>query len=89
MTRKYLVSGRVQGVGFRIFVTREATVLGLAGWTRNLPDGRVEVVASGRDDMLDRLAQTLARGPRMAEVSGVEVSDISDEIELPKTFVIK
>jgi acylphosphatase len=89
VTRKYLVSGRVQGVGFRIFVTREAAALGLAGWTQNLPDGRVEVVASGRDEILDQLAKTLARGPRMAEVTGLEVSDISDEVELPKTFLIR
>lgn len=89
MIRKYLVSGRVQGVGFRIFVAREAVVLGLAGWTRNLPDGRVEVIASGLDGPLDLLAQTLARGPRMAEVTGLDISNISDDVELPKTFVIK
>lgn len=89
MTRKYLVNGRVQGVGFRMFVAREATALGLAGWTRNLPDGRVEVVASGRDDTLDRLRKALIRGPRMAEVTGLDISDISDEIELPKTFMVK
>lgn len=89
MIRKYLVGGRVQGVGFRIFVAREATALGLAGWTRNLPDGRVEVVASGRDDTLERLRKALACGPRMADVTGLDVSDISDEIELPKMFVIK
>lgn len=89
MTRKYLVNGRVQGVGFRMFVAREATALGLAGWTRNLPDGRVEVVASGRDDTLDRLRKALMRGPRMAKVTGLDISDISDEIELPKTFMVK
>lgn len=89
MTNRWLVAGRVQGVGFRMFVAREATALGLAGWTRNLPDGRVEVVASGREDTLQQLERTLARGPRMAEVTGLEISDISDEIELPKTFMIK
>lgn len=89
MTNRWLVAGRVQGVGFRMFVAREATALGLAGWTRNLPDGRVEVVASGREDTLQQLERTLARGPRMAEVTGLETSDISDDIELPKTFIIK
>ena len=89
MTNRWLVAGRVQGVGFRMFVAREATALGLAGWTRNLPDGRVEVVASGRKDILHQLELALARGPRMAEVTGLDISDISDEIKLPKTFIVK
>ena len=89
MIRKYLVGGRVQGVGFRIFVAREASALGLAGWTRNLPDGRVEVVASGKEATLDQLKQALGRGPRLAVVTGLETSNISDDAEIPKTFLIK
>ena len=83
------MAGRVQGVGFRIFVAREATALGLAGWTRNLPDGRVEVVASGREDTLLQLEKALARGPRMAVVARLDVNNISDELELPKPFLVK
>ena len=89
MTNRWLIAGRVQGVGFRIFVAHEATALGLAGWTRNLPDGRVEVVASGREATLDQLEQALWRGPRMAVVTGLETSNISDDAEIPKTFLIK
>ncbi len=89
MIRQYLVGGRVQGVGFRMFVARETSALGLAGWTRNLPDGRVEVVASGREDTILQLEKALAQGPRMAVVTGLDKSNISDDIELPKTFLVK
>lgn len=89
MTRRWLVSGRVQGVGFRYFVVREATGLGLRGWTRNLPDGRVEVVAEGESARLDGLRAALQRGPRHAEVAGVEETQISDEPGGFKSFDIR
>lgn len=70
---RYLVSGRVQGVGFRYFVLREAQALGLVGFVRNLRDGRVEVVAAGPDSKLAKLEALLWRGPMMADVKMVEV----------------
>jgi acylphosphatase len=70
--RRWFVSGRVQGVGFRYFVQREARALGLTGWTRNLSDGRVEVYASGRTKNLDDLAASLHVGPSHAQVRTVE-----------------
>jgi acylphosphatase len=70
--RKWIVSGRVQGVGFRFFVQHKATALGLKGWARNLDDGRVEVYAAGTEDRLEDLAAALHVGPRMADVRGVE-----------------
>ncbi len=73
--RHVLVAGIVQGVGYRAFVDRNARDLGLAGWVRNLDDGRVEVYAEGEASKLDTLVARLRRGPRSAEVSGVEVSD--------------
>jgi acylphosphatase len=69
---RYLVTGRVQGVGYRYFVLREAERLGLAGFTRNLPDGRVEVIAEGDDEVLGELESRLRRGPSFAAVDGVD-----------------
>jgi acylphosphatase len=76
VTCRFLVSGVVQGVGFRWYVARQARALGLAGFARNLPDGRVEVVAVGADGAgLDRLEQLLRAGPAHAQVERVERED--------------
>ncbi len=75
MTSRFLVSGMVQGVGFRWFVARHARVLGLSGYARNLPDGRVEVVAAGDGGALGRLEQLLRAGPAHARVEEVERED--------------
>jgi acylphosphatase len=66
------VSGRVQGVGFRWFVEKNARDIGVAGWVRNEDDGRVQVYAVGTPEQLKELAALLYLGPRMAEVRGVE-----------------
>ena len=66
------VTGGVQGVGFRWFVRERARRLGLAGWVRNLPDGSVEVAATGDDTQLDLLRADLQRGPRGAAVDRLE-----------------
>ena len=71
---RYLVSGRVQGVGYRYFVLREAQALGVSGFARNLGDGRVEVIAEGAEEVLAELEQLLRRGPSFAVVDGVERS---------------
>ncbi len=70
--RRYLVRGRVQGVGFRWFVEHEAKVLGIAGWVRNNPDSSVEVLAIGSDPQLSALQSRLKAGPRAARVDKVE-----------------
>lgn len=75
MSTRFLVSGMVQGVGFRWFVARHARSLGLAGFARNLPDGRVEVVVSGPDEALPALERLLRAGPASAQVEAVERSD--------------
>ncbi len=77
--RKWFISGRVQGVGFRIFVQHKATALGLEGWARNTDDGQVEVYATGTEDRLEDLAAALHAGPRMADVRGVEQQDATPE----------
>ena len=69
---RFVVSGRVQGVGYRYFVLRVAERLGVTGFARNLPDGSVEVVAEGSEDVLGELAAELEQGPAFASVSGVE-----------------
>lgn len=73
--RKFLVRGRVQGVGFRWFVEREAHILGVAGWVRNRSDGTVEVMAVGTRDQLFGLRSRLREGPRAARVDDVEESE--------------
>jgi len=70
--RFYLISGRVQGVGYRAFTAEAARRAGVAGWARNLDDGRVEVHAVGTDGQLDEFEAWLRRGPRFAEVHGVD-----------------
>ena len=77
LSRKYLVSGRVQGVGYRVFVQRTARELGVRGWARNLEDGRVEVVGIGSPHQLDDLEGELRLGPPAAEVRHVTVEDES------------
>src|SRR5579863_413375 len=72
--RRFLVRGRVQGVGFRWFVEREARMLGIAGWVRNNADSSVEVLAMGSSDQLAGLRSRLREGPRAARVDDVEES---------------
>ena len=74
-SKRFVVSGRVQGVGFRYFVMREAEALGLAGWVRNLPTGDVEVLAAGEEALVDLLESRLWRGPPHARVAHVVASD--------------
>ena len=71
--RRYIVRGRVQGVGFRWFVEREAHILGIAGWVRNNHDGSVEILAQGTRDQLSGLHSRLREGPRAARVDAVEL----------------
>ncbi len=71
--------GRVQGVGFRYFVWREAEALGVHGWVRNRADGTVEALAQGTNEELDRFLDRLQEGPRWSRVMSVTVTDESDE----------
>jgi acylphosphatase len=68
---RFYVAGRVQGVWFRASAQQEATRLGLTGWAKNLPDGRVEVVACGEQDKLAILHEWLKHGPLLAKVEKV------------------
>ncbi|MGH7585754.1 MAG: acylphosphatase [Gemmatimonadales bacterium] len=87
-TWRFVVEGMVQGVGFRYFVRRRALELGLAGSVRNLPDGRVEVLASGEREPTDHLEAALWRGPSMARVTNVSRFEIKDDIGFRSGFAI-
>jgi len=75
--RRLVVRGIVQGVGFRISVARRAH--GVAGWVRNLPDGRVEVVLEGEADPVAAVESFVREGPRGARVDDVEAADEATE----------
>ncbi|HEY8590771.1 MAG TPA: acylphosphatase [Naasia sp.] len=77
--RHVLVSGVVQGVGFRWSARTEAQRLGVAGWVRNLPDGTVEAHLEGADAAVDAMIEWLHTGPPGARVESVEVQDAAEE----------
>jgi acylphosphatase len=84
--RRWIVRGRVQGVGFRWSVRRRAEALGVVGFARNLADGGVEVVARGDPHVLDELERYLMTGPRLASVDAVENIDVPHDMNWPNSF---
>jgi acylphosphatase len=86
-TRRFVVSGRVQGVGFRWFVEREAAQIGVTGWVRNCEDGDVEVMATGTRQQLSALRQKLQQGPRASRVD--QVAESSAPLLNAKSFHIE
>jgi acylphosphatase len=87
-TRHFLASGKVQNVGFRIFVHKKANEIGVCGWVRNLEDGRVEVIAYAELEKLDLLEKEIRQGPRFSMVQGLVSKDITSPIEF-NTFIIE
>jgi len=82
-----LISGRVQGVGFRYWVRSKAEESGLVGWVRNLEDGKVEVVFEGEGDRLKKMVGKCKEGPALSRVDKVE--EIDEETESLKGFEIR
>jgi acylphosphatase len=78
MVCHYLVKGRVQGVGFRWFVQREAAEIGLRGWVRNTDEGHVEVVAAGAPEELAELKAALYKGSRGSRVDAVLEEELAE-----------
>jgi acylphosphatase len=78
MVRYYVVKGRVQGVGFRWLVHREAGLRGLKGWVRNAEGGEVEVMVAGNPEQLAELRAVLERGSRGSRVDAVQESDMDE-----------
>ncbi|OGB60262.1 MAG: hypothetical protein A2Y94_02110 [Caldithrix sp. RBG_13_44_9] len=81
---KALVSGMVQGVGYRYYAAREASTFQITGYVKNLPDGRVEVFAEGSREDLDQFLEKLRRGPRFGFVEHVEVEWLDYEARFKK-----
>lgn len=86
---RFVVTGRVQGVGFRWFVRAEARPLGITGWIRNREDGAVVGEVEGREDALDALEAVLEVGPPSAIVTNVEITEVSDEMPPFNHFEIR
>lgn len=85
---RILVSGRVQGVYFRAFTQKEAKKHKLCGFAKNLPDGRVEVIAAGSNEAVEKLVRWCHKGPIMARVDHVETEEMAG-IDLPSGFEIR
>jgi acylphosphatase len=86
--RKYLISGSVQGVGFRYFTQRAAAKIKVGGYVKNLGDGRVEVFAMGTPQQLRELRSVLERGPRLSSVTQVSEQSVSIDPQYDGGFVI-
>jgi acylphosphatase len=76
VARRYLISGHVQGVGFRFFAEAQASVEGVHGYVRNLADGRVEALVEGDQESVERVERALRRGPAGARVESVSVESV-------------
>ncbi len=85
---RWVISGRVQGVGFRWFVLRAAQRLGVTGWARNLWDGGVEVMGQGTLSMLHDFEKELHMGPLLGNVEKVEKIEVTSEVSTFKSFEI-
>ena len=85
--RRFIVSGRVQGVAYRAWTQERATTLKLTGWAANLADGRVEVLACGEPEAIAALLPMLRIGPPAARVTGVEETAV--EPMSPSRFAIR
>jgi acylphosphatase len=87
--RRFYISGRVQGVGYRYFAQRVAAKLGLSGYVKNLDDGRVEAYAVGATDQLQAFQTQLRRGPSYALVEAVDELDTEIESRWSQDFSIE
>ncbi len=74
-----LIEGDVQGIGFRQFVKSHANKLGIKGWVKNLPDGRVEAMFAGDQSNINKMVEFCRKGPFLAEVKGLEIEELPDQ----------
>jgi acylphosphatase len=88
VARRYLISGQVQGVGFRYFAKDAADRESVSGWVRNLPDGRVELRAQGTRARVEALVDWCRKGPPSARVTAVDVDWEPVDSEMPLSFIV-
>ncbi len=85
--KRLVITGRVQGVGYRAWMVQKATELGISGWVRNRSDGAVEALIAGDVASVEELSRLCRRGPRMAEVSSID-EDLTDAPEQPGFYQV-
>jgi len=88
-SRRWVVSGRVQGVGFRWFVLNNAQALGIRGWVANTDDGSVEVVGQASAETLEQFGMLLAKGPPAGRVTDITSQDVPHDHVESKSFIVK
>jgi acylphosphatase len=88
IARRYLISGRVQGVGFRYFIQASAAREGVHGWVRNLDDGRVEALAEGEAEAIERFERDVRNGPPAARVGQADVEEVVP-LQRDTGFIVK
>ena len=89
MTKHLIVTGKVQGVGYRAAFEAQARALGLSGWVRNRLDGSVEALVAGEPAALEQIVAWAGRGPSHAEVRNVTIADVTDSELLDPGFVVR
>jgi len=87
VARRFLIAGRVQGVGFRVFAEDRAAVEGVHGFVRNLPDGRVEMQVEGDQESVDRVEAAVRRGPAGARIDRFEVEPLAPTYRATGFFI--
>ncbi|EER23941.1 Acylphosphatase family protein [Coccidioides posadasii C735 delta SOWgp] len=85
----FMVQGRVQGVFFRDFTQRNANLYGLTGWVRNTTDGKVQGEAQGDEESITKLIEDISRGPRHAQVTKLEKSEIDPKVGESRFQVVR
>lgn len=89
ITQHLLISGQVQGVGFRYFTQEWANRLGLTGWVRNLHDGRVEAILQGQPEKLEEMRKVLQRGPARGDVRSLEVQVVVSQQSMKEFNIVE
>ena len=88
-TKHILVTGTVQGVGYRQFTMAQANKFGIVGWVKNLADGRVEVQATGNDAKMSAFLAELRKGPPFSRVEDLQISDLTETVASDEFVILR